>query len=56
MYKIISYVWFFLGAACYLASIFVNQDRHIELLLSCACNLLFAIWFRIEAKEEKNDY
>lgn len=55
MYKIVSYVWFFLGAACYLASIFVNQDRHIELLLSCVCDLLFAIWFRIEAKEEKNE-
>lgn len=53
MYKVIAYIWFFLGAAYYLVSIVVSQDRHTELLLMCACNLLFAIWFRLLSKEDK---
>lgn len=53
MYKKIAYVWFIIGALCYLASVFVNQDRHVELLLMCACDLLFAIWFKLLSREDK---
>ena len=53
MYKLISYIWFFSGAACYLVSIFVSRDRHTELLLMSACNLLFAIWFKLSSREDK---
>lgn len=53
MYKMISYIWFLSGAACYLVSIFVSHDRYTELLLMSACNLLFAIWFKLLSKEDK---
>lgn len=55
MYKIMSNLWFLIGAICYLLAMFFKPDREIELLLTSACDVLFAIWFRLLSKEDKNE-
>lgn len=45
--KLLSYIWFIMAMVAYIAS-FIKDDK--DLLVMCACNLGFAIWFKLEDK------